>query len=136
MSERNAMRWSGETGHYEVWYVSLTDRGSGLGAWARLTMRAPVSGPPECSIWFMAMGAEGRTYARKSTLPISELRAEADPFRLVVGDCELSARRCARQGDDAGWELGWEPATTPGEIVHPLLERARIARTMMVMPHP
>ena len=84
----------------------------------------------------MAMSADGRTYARKSTLPITELRAEADPFRLVVGDCELSDRGFAGQVEDASWELRWEPATAPGEIVHPLLERARIARTMMVMPHP
>jgi hypothetical protein len=136
MSERNAMRWSGEAGHYEVWYVSLTDRGSGLGAWARLTMRAPVSGPPECSIWFMAMSPDGRTYARKSTLPITELRAEADPFRLVVGDCELSDRGFAGAVEDARWELRWEPNRTSGEIVHPLLERAKIARTMLVVPHP
>ena len=136
MSERNAMRWAGEPGHYEVWYVSLTDRGSGVGAWARLTMRAPLSGDPECSIWFMAMRPGGEPYARKRTLPISALSAEGDPFRLVVGDCELSDRGFAGEIDDARWELRWEPGTISGDIVHPLLERARIARTMLVVPHP
>ena len=46
MSHLNAMRWHGAPGHYEVWYLSLTDRGSGAGAWVRLTMRAPTPAPP------------------------------------------------------------------------------------------
>ena len=136
MSERNAMRWNGQPGHYEVWYVSLTDRGSGAGAWVRLTMRAPAAGPPECSLWFMAMTPEGERVARKRTMPITELSASADPFRLVAGDAELSDRGFAGAIDDARWELRWEPGTVSGDIVHPLLERLRIARTMMVVPHP
>jgi hypothetical protein len=130
------MRWAGERGHYEVWYVSLTDRGSGVGAWARLTMRAPDSGDPECSIWFMAMTPKGETFARKQTLPIGSLSAEREPFRLVVGDCELSDRGFAGAVEDARWELRWEPNRISGDIVHPLLERAKIARTIFVVPHP
>jgi hypothetical protein len=34
-SELNALRWDGERGHYEIYYLSLTDRGSGSGIWIR-----------------------------------------------------------------------------------------------------
>ena len=74
MSDRNAMRWDGSPGHYEVWYVSLTDRGSGAGAWVRLTMRAPEAGAAECSLWFMAMTPSGERVARKRTFPIAALK--------------------------------------------------------------
>lgn len=136
MTDRNAMRWSGGRGHYEVWYVSLTDRGSGTGAWIRLTMRAPTDGPPECSLWFMAMTPAGERVARKQTLPISALAADTAPFRLTIGDGEISDRGSAGAFDDVRWELRWEPGAVSGDIVHPLLERARIARTMLVVPHP
>jgi hypothetical protein len=136
MSDHNAMRWDGSPGHYEVWYVSLTDRGSGAGAWVRLTMRAPVAGEPECSLWFMAMTQEGERVARKRTFPISALSTDAAPFRLQVENAELSDRGSAGAIDDVRWELRWEPGTVAGEIVHPLLEKAKIARTMMVVPHP
>ena len=136
MTDRNAIRWDGAPGHYEVWYVSLTDRRSGAGAWVRFTMRAPQHGEPECSLWFMAMTPSGERVARKRTLPIAALRASDAPFRLEIGDAELSDRGSAGQIDDVRWELRWAPGTVSGDIVHPLLERARIARTMLVVPHP
>ena len=74
--------------------------------------------------------------ARKRTFPIAALKADTAPFRLQVDDAELSDRGSAGVIDDARWELRWEPGALSGEIVHPLLERARIARTMMVVPQP
>ena len=136
MTARNQMRWDGSAGHYEVWYISLTDRGSGTGAWVRLTMRAPLGGPSECSLWFMAMTPSGQRIARKRTFAIGSLRAEADPFRLLVDEAELSERGSAGTIDDVSWELRWEPGQRSGDIVHPLLEKARIARTMLVVPQP
>ena len=124
MSERNAMRWAGEAGHYEVWYVSLTDRGSGLGAWVRLD--DACAGLGAAGVLDLVHGDEpGRsTYARKSTLPITELQRRGDPFRLVVGDCELSDRGFAGagRGRELGAALG--AGERAGDIVHPLLERA------------
>ena len=38
------MRWDGSAGHYEVWYLTLTDPAGGVGVWIRLTMVAPLAG--------------------------------------------------------------------------------------------
>jgi hypothetical protein len=140
MSDLNALRWDGAPGHYEVYYLSLTDPGSGLGAWIRATMRAPADGSPgECALWFMAMDRQdpdGARVGRKASFPIDALVAEADPFRLLVGDSELTNRGMAGGFGDVGWELRWEPALPGAEHVHPLLRRARIAKTVLVLPHP
>ena len=54
----NALQWNGEPGHYEVYYLTLTDPASGVGFWIRYTMVAPLPETGEeatCSLWFMAM---------------------------------------------------------------------------------
>jgi hypothetical protein len=132
----NVLQWDGEPGHYEVHYLSATDRASGLGLWIRYTMQAPLSGPAECTLWFMAMDRDGSRYARKATFPIAELRAEAEPFRLTLAGADLSDRGMAGAVDDAAWELLWEPSLPAAEHVHPLIRRAGVAKTLVVLAHP
>ena len=66
----NALQWDGERGHYEVYYLSATDRGSGCGLWIRYTMVAPLEAEATCSLWFMAMDPrDGSVVGRKHTRP-------------------------------------------------------------------
>jgi hypothetical protein len=139
MERPNALRWDGGPGHYEVWYLSLTaasgDARTGL--WIRYTLRAPNDGTAgECALWVMAMAPGGDRLARKLTLPIAELRARDDPFHLTVGDADLSDRGMAGGFGDVSWELSWEPSKPAPDHVHPLLRRARVAKTTLVLPHP
>src|SRR5438128_1130704 len=70
----NALQWDGGAGHYEVYYLSATDRATGCGLWIRYTMVAPAAGArePTCSLWFMAMDPERReVLGRKSSWPAS-----------------------------------------------------------------
>ena len=71
MSSANALRWDGGPGHYEVWYVTLTDPASGIGVWLRHTVLAPVAGPAECALWLVAMAPDGDRFARRATFPAS-----------------------------------------------------------------
>ena len=41
-SSANALRWDGGPGHYEVYYVTLTEPETGVGVWIRYTMVAPL----------------------------------------------------------------------------------------------
>lgn len=136
MSDHNALRWDGGPGHYEVHYLSLTDRTTGTGVWLRSTMRAPLDGPAECSLWCMAMDRDGLRLARKGTWPIDRLVAETDPFRLAVADSELTDHGYRGAFEDVAWDLSWTPTLPAVEHVHPLLRRARIAKTVLVLPHP
>jgi len=129
------MVWDGKPGFYEVWYFTLTDPGTGLGAWIRLTMVAPVSGDPTCSLWFLTMDPRSReVVGRKASFPIDRLHATADPFRLEVGDAHLGDHGSAGSFEDVAWDLRWEPGRGY-EHVNPFLQKAKIAKTVLVLPH-
>jgi len=138
-TDHNALRWDGGPGHYEVYYLSATDRGSGCGLWIRYTMVAPEQGvdaEPTCSLWFMAMDPGGDLTGRKASFPVAQLMAEDQPFRLRIGEAELSDHGMRGGFEDVGWDLSWTPSLPAAEHVHPLLRRARIAKTILVLPHP
>jgi hypothetical protein len=132
----NVLQWDGAPGHYEVYYLSATDPSTGLGLWIRYTLHAPLHGPAQCSLWFMAMDRNGSRFARKGTYPISDLTAEGDPFRVTLAGADLSDRGMAGDLDGAMWELLWEPSLPAAEHVHPLVRRAGVAQTQLVLAHP
>jgi hypothetical protein len=142
MLERpNALQWDGKPGHYEVYYLTVTEPRTGVGLWIRYTMVAPLEStgqPPTCALWFLAMDPRRdsrRILARKATFPISDLRGESDPFRLHVDAASLSDRGMAGELEDVGWTLRWDPAPRHYEHVHPALRRAGVAQTVLVLPH-
>jgi hypothetical protein len=140
-SSANALRWNGSPGHYEVYYVSLTDRASGCGLWIRFTMVAPQPDTGEaatCSLWFMAMDPAdpSRNAGRKGSWPVSELVAHADPFRLEIADAFLAEDGMSGGFEDVRWDLRWQPTLRPYRHVDAKLEAARIAKTVLVLPHP
>jgi hypothetical protein len=132
----NALRWDGRPGHYEVYYVTATDERTGTGLWIRYTLRSPLRGAGDCSLWFAAMDRRGLRFARRATYPIQELVAQTAPFHVTLAGADLGDRGMAGAFADIAWELMWEPSLPPAEHVHPMLERARIARTVLVLAHP
>jgi len=97
--ELNSLRWSGAPGFYEAYYLTLTDRGSGIGAWIRYTLLAPEAGKPaSCSLWFLAMDPaadERRVIGRTATFPAARLSASDGPFSLELADASLTNRGMA-----------------------------------------
>jgi len=141
----NAMQWDGEPGHYEVWYVTFTDPATGVGFWIRYTMVAPLPETGEqatCSLWLMAMDPAdpGRNVGQKVSLPVSQMHATAEPFELRIGDATLTDRgmkgSLRQDGIASEWDLSWEPRLEAYGHVHPFLRRARIAKTVLFLPHP
>jgi hypothetical protein len=128
----NALRWNGRPGHYEVYYVTLTDATSGVGVWVRYTLEAPVEGEASCALWFAAMDPSAGVVARKQTRPIAELSTEADPFKLRIGSAELSDGSASGGFEDVSWELHWEPGRTYEPVPAPLRP---FASTVLVLSH-
>jgi hypothetical protein len=133
MSDLNALRWSGEPGHYEVHYLTTTDPATGIGLWIRQTMLAPIDGEATCSVWFMATFPDAPAVARKVTLPIAEMAAETNPFRLRTGPAELTDRGMRGAIEDVSWDLRWQ-AGRGYQHVSPILQRAKVAKTVLVLP--
>jgi hypothetical protein len=137
----NDLRWTGGPGHYEVYYLTLTDRTTGVGVWIRYTMLAPLAsatGEPSCSLWFAVMdprpGALG-TVARRTTLPIGQLKSGTDPFVLRLGESTLSDSAMTGGFDEFWWDLRWNPAPHAHVPINPLLGRLGLAKTVLVLPH-
>jgi hypothetical protein len=136
-ADLNALRWDGQAGHYEIYYLSLTDRGSGAGVWIRYTMVAPLGGAqPTASLWFMAMEPGAPPVGRKTSWPADALHAQAEPFELKIADAVLTERSAAGAFEDVAWDLRWEPDGPGAEHVHPVLQKAKIAKTVLVLPQP
>jgi hypothetical protein len=141
----NAMQWDGEPGHYEVWYVTFTDPATGVGFWIRYTMVAPLPQTGEaatCSLWLMAMDPAdpARNVGQKVSFPVEQLHATAAPFELRIGDAILTDRgmrgALERDGVASEWDLSWDPRLPAYGHVHPFLRRAKIAKTVLFLPHP
>ncbi len=132
----NTLVWDGSPGHYEVYYLTLTDPGSETGLWIRYTMKAPVDGDAECSLWFLAMRPDGTRFGAKETFPIDQLVAENEPFRLRVGDSILTDTGMTGHMAKCAWDLSWQPRLPVANMVHPLFRRAKIAKTIFTVPNP
>jgi hypothetical protein len=78
----------------------------------------------------MAPG-EGVT-ARKATYPVSELTAEAEPFRLVIGPATLELGAAVGEFEDASWSLRWRPGRSYDPVA-PLLRP--FASTVFSLPN-
>ena len=139
MSDRpNTLVWDHKPGHYEVYYVSLTDPASGCGAWIRYTMLAPLPETGEeatCSLWFMAMDPQSGVLGRKANFPIAALSAREQPFELRIGESVLTDSGMSGGFEEVAWDLSWTPTAHAYEHVHPILRRARIAKTVLCLPH-
>jgi hypothetical protein len=134
VTDLNALRWDGSPGHYEVHYLTVTDPVTGVGLWIRQTMLAPIDGEATCSVWFMATFPDAQALARKLTLPVGEMMAEPNPFRLRTGQAELTDEGMRGGIEDVAWDLRWAPARGY-QHVSPMLQRARAAKTVLVLPH-
>jgi len=119
----NKLRWDlRKEGHYEVYYITLNHTKSSSGFWIRYTLNSPGEnlGAPYAQIWFSYFNAREpqRNFALKRTFPIDEMRANAEPFHLRIGDCELSNGRVVGGIDGMGHEAFWDINFKPAEKVY------------------
>jgi hypothetical protein len=135
----NDFRWNGRPGHYEVYYVTLTDPVTGVGFWIRYTMVAPLEQagePASCALWFLAMDPRdgGSTFGRKATFPIAALRAEREPFTLAIDRAGMTEAGMEGSFEDVSWELRWAKQARAYEHVHRTIQRVGAAQTVLVLP--
>jgi hypothetical protein len=109
-----------------------------MGYWIRYTMRADDGGGGESALWLMTMdpsaNGAGGLVGRKASLPLTEITAEAEPFRLRIGEAELTDGGMRGGFEDVSWDLTWAPGQGY-QHVHPLLQRSGLAKTVLTLPH-
>ncbi len=136
----NSVQWDGEPGHYEVYYLTLTDPASSVGVWLRFSLLAPndPAEAPTAALWLLAMDPRtGRrpVFGAKQTFSIETLRSERHPFALHIDNAVLTDAGSSGSFAEVEWDLRWAPNQHGYEHVHPILRRAAIAKTVLVLPH-
>ena len=131
--EGNRVRWRGEAGFFEIWFLVVFDPTAPRAWWLRYTTFAPAPGQPgapRATVWAAAFDARATPPARagKRILPLAEYQGAVDgPFRVRLADAELtngSARgTCAVGGRPLAWDLRFTPAAHEVSRAPELLHR-------------
>jgi hypothetical protein len=143
-SEANILRWTPEQRDcYEIYYLTLNHLASRTGFWIRYTLHAPVEGrgEPYVELWFSYFDLEDpdRGFGLARQYPIDALAHAADPFRVAIGDGELTNQSCSGVleggGHSARWELRFEPCAMPFLHFPENLYTSGEVESAMLSPH-
>jgi hypothetical protein len=140
---QNRMMWRGQPGHYEVWYLTLTDRASKTGFWIRYTLEAPVTahGEPYVQLWFCRGDGQSpeNTFAINRRFPISALAHTQSPFEVRIGDAtathESMLGALSGHGHDVRWNLRWQAAPRVHHFLPKNLYGGSFAETLALSPN-
>jgi len=121
--EGNRVRWRGEPGFFEIWFLVVFDPQGRRAWWLRYTTFAPAAGgpgAPRATLWAAAFEARAAIPALvgKRILPLTAYEAPAaGPFRVRLGDAEITNGSAhgalVATGHRLAWDLRFEPR--PGE---------------------
>lgn len=145
MSERdNRMLWDGRPLHYEVWWLTLNHRASGVGFWIRYLVESPRLGEGDAyaQLWLSRFDPADpeRNFGRSRRFPAVQLSAIADPFALRIGEAVLrhdgASGGFASGGREVSWNLAWRPGFVTHRHFGDLLYRLPIADTRLLSPNP
>ena len=87
-----------KAGHYESFYLKLTQPGGGRAAWIRHTVHKRPGEQPTCALWFVLFDADARRAARHQA-PVRRRRAQR-PTGLLHPRGRRKPRRRARERPD------------------------------------
>lgn len=140
----NHLRWNGQPGHYEVYYLTLNDRPSATGFWIRYTLEAPLSGHgvPYAELWFGFFDAKdpSENFALRSRQPIATLVETHDPWGLALGSARLTQGTVVgalkSAAHTATWDLSFTSSTGTLRHLPDSLYLSPIAQTKVLSPNP
>jgi hypothetical protein len=130
-----------KAGHYESFYLKLTQPGGGRAAWIRHTVHKRPGEAATCALWFVLFDAEATgPRATKRQFGADELAADAATY-IRIADATLTDGRAtgglSTDALDASWDLTF---SDEHEAFHHLprdfLYRAPLPKTKFLSPYP
>ena len=141
----NRLVWRGQTGHYEVWFLTLHHAPTRTSYWLRYTLESPepAHGTPYVELWFCRSDAVNpqRNFGIHRRFPLSSFSSAEIPFRLRIGESELGHDHAhgnlAGGGHAVSWELDWEPAPRLHQLLPAPIyaEPVGMAESLVVSPN-
>jgi len=114
-SERdNVLRWNGERGFYEVYYIKFNHIASATAYWLRYTLIIPLNGEPMAELWAICFQPRiSKILAFKESFLISSAEFSKQRFYFRIKAAEISnhyARGKVESGNNyIQWDLTYEP---------------------------
>ncbi len=139
----NALRWKrGESGHYEVYYLTFNHLPTSSGFWVRYTMTAPADGNGEhyAQIWFSYFNYldPTRNFALKRRFPIASLESAASPFKVTIANNILTGRSAvgaiSGDGHEVTWDLSFRSEADVFNFLPEFFYKKELADTLAVCP--
>lgn len=121
--DANRLRWRGQPGFFEIWFLVLFDPNGQQAWWFRYTLFSPVRGvgePRRATLWAAAFDLtrpDRPSRAAKAILPIEAFVPRGgEQAGFSLGPAELSPGICrgeVRSEHSISWDLRYQPASTP-----------------------
>ena len=130
-----------KAGHYESFYLKLTQPGGGKGAWIRHTVHKRPGEQATCALWFVLFDSDAPgPRATKRQFGADELATAPDTY-IRVADASLTDGRAVGRVEtaalDARWDLSFSDEHEPfHHLPRDFLYRARLPKTKFLSPYP
>jgi len=127
--EGNRVRWRGEAGFFEIWFLVVFDPSAPRAWWLRYTTFAPAPdqpGAPRATLWAAAFDARATppTRAGKRILPAADYRTSREgPFAVCLADAEITNASARGTCGRIAWDLRYIPAAHEAARAPGLLHR-------------
>ena len=130
-----------KAGHYESFYLKLTQPGGGRGAWIRHTVHKRPGEPATGALWFVLFDSSAAgPRATKRQFAADELAADAETYIRVAGASLTDGRAVGRvetDALDARWDLTFADKHEPfRHLPRDFLYRTRLPKTKFLSPYP
>ena len=130
-----------KSGHYESFYVKLSDPAAPRALWIRYTVHKAPGQPAHGSLWFTYFDREAPApRAAKATLPAEQLRAPAGEY-VSLGHSTFGPGGLAGTIDVDGLSVSWDLKIDSSEepyrhLPKPWMYTAGLPKTKLLSPHP
>jgi hypothetical protein len=130
-----------KAGHYESFYLKLTQPGGGRGAWIRHTVHKRPKEQATCALWFVLFDSQAAgPRATKRQFGPDELGFAPDSYIRVADATLTDGRAIGRVATDvleAKWDLSFSDTHEPfHHLPRDFLYRANLPKTKFLSPYP
>src|SRR5262245_3473016 len=130
----NLCQWDGQSaGHYEVWFLTLNQRATGLGFWFRYTLEIPQASQktlqPRAKLWaayFDRKAAENHLGLMQEH-PIEVFRTDKAQFNVQIEDARLSSSQTTGKIETDEHHIAWDLQFVPNPTTHQHIPRSFIS---------